>query len=93
MPDGKSDTLLRHELVARPEGWMRLQWPLIVRWVHDTVIEEVLDRAELATGNVPARPHQRSRWVKSLLALSARRAPRRAATCASVNLRGAEADN
>lgn len=72
-PDGKAGALLRHEVVATPEGWMRMRWPLIVRWIHDTVVEEVMDRAEVATGNAPIRSHQRSRWVKILLALGAPR--------------------
>lgn len=76
LPDGKGGTVLRHELVARSEGWMRVQWPLVVRWVHDAVLEELLDRAELGTGHVPAHPHQRSPWVRSLLSWPARPCPR-----------------
>lgn len=70
-------TVLRHELVASPEGWMRLQWPLLVRWIHDAVIEEVFDRAEVATGSTPASSYQRSRWVRILLARGAPRPRRR----------------
>lgn len=71
--DGETGTLLRHEVVATPHGWMRMRWPLIIGGIHDAVLEEVLDRAEVATGNVPSRPHQRSRWVRVLLALGAPR--------------------
>ncbi len=71
--DENAGALLRHEVIARPEGWMRLRWPLIVRWLHDTVVEEVFDQAERAMGNPPAHPHQRSWWVKSLWALAAKR--------------------
>jgi hypothetical protein len=73
LPDGRAGTVLRHELVAEPEGWMRARWPLAVRWVHHTVLEELLDRAELGTGNAPAQPHQRSLWVRSLLSVGAPR--------------------
>lgn len=71
-PDENAGAVLRHEVVANPKGWMRLKWPLIIRWVHDAVIEEVLDRAEMATGTVPAQPYQRSRWVRALLAAGAK---------------------
>ena len=72
-PHGNAGAVLRHEVVADPEGWMRLKWPLIVRWVHDAVVEEILDRAEVATGTLPAQPHQRSPWVRCLLTLGAKR--------------------
>lgn len=70
-PDN-AGAVLRHEVVANPEGWMRLKWPLIIRWVHDAVVEEVLDRAEVATGTVPVQPYERSLWVRSLLAVGAK---------------------
>ena len=70
--DKDAGTVLRHEVVANPQGWMRLKWPLIVRWVHDAVVEEVLDRAEVATGTVPVQPYQRSLWVRALLAVGAK---------------------
>jgi hypothetical protein len=72
-PHGQSSAVLRHEVIADPTRWMRLRWPLMVRWIHDAFVEEVLDQAERALGGFPAHPHQRSRWVKSLLALGARR--------------------
>ena len=69
--NGKTGAVLRHEVIADPQGSMRLKWPLIIRWIHDAVVEEVLDRAEVATGHAPAQPYQRSRWVRSLLTLGA----------------------
>jgi hypothetical protein len=71
-PDKNAGAMLRHEVVANPEGWMRLKWPLIIRWVHDAVVEEVLDRTEVATGTVPVQPYKRSLWVRSLLAMGAK---------------------
>jgi len=71
-PDGEDGAVLRHEVIANPKGWMRLKWPLIVRWVHDAVVEEVLDRAEVATGNMPTQPYQRSLWVRGLLGAGAK---------------------
>jgi len=75
IPDGSDGTLLRHELVGRPQGRMRVLWPLAMRWLHDTVVEELLDRAERGTGTVPAQPYQRSWWVRTLRAVPS---PRRA---------------
>lgn len=43
LPDGRAGTILRHELVAQPVGWMRARWPLGVLWVHDALVEELLD--------------------------------------------------
>ena len=58
-PADASRTVLRHVLRARPIGGMRLLWPLVVRWVHDAVLEDLFDRAEAAVGTGPARP---ARW-------------------------------
>ncbi len=71
-PDENAGAVLRHEVVANPEGWMRLKWPLVIRWVHDAVVEEVLDRAEVATGTVLVQPYQRSLWVRALLAVGSK---------------------
>ena len=38
-------TLLRHDLTARALGHTRLLWPLVIRSVHDAVIEDAFDRA------------------------------------------------
>jgi hypothetical protein len=54
-PLGADRTLLRHELAARMVGSMRLGWPLAVRWLHDVVLEDLLDRAEDAVGAPPGR--------------------------------------
>lgn len=73
-PAGPSATVLRAEGVGRLRGPMRLQWPLAVRWAHDTMIEELLDRAESALGVGPARPVRRSPWVRLLRWLECPRA-------------------
>ncbi|HUG86322.1 MAG TPA: hypothetical protein VMM13_17280, partial [Euzebya sp.] len=41
-------SVLRHVIQARPRGRMRLLWPLVVRWLHDAVLEDLLDNAEHA---------------------------------------------
>ena len=56
--------LLRHVLVAQPRGTYRLLLPLVVRWIHDAVIEDLLDRAETAVGGGPSAPARWSPWVR-----------------------------
>jgi len=41
-----------------------LTWPLVIRWLHDAVLEDLLDRAGYAVGDPPARPVQWSLWVR-----------------------------
>jgi hypothetical protein len=40
------DEVLRHTVEGHVEGWMRLGWPLVVRPLHDALLEDLLDRAE-----------------------------------------------
>lgn len=59
-------SVLRHELVMTVTGASRLTWPLFFRPLHDALIEEALDRAQLAAGLPPDRPATRSAWVRTL---------------------------
>ncbi|HET8651871.1 MAG TPA: hypothetical protein VFM13_04775 [Gaiellaceae bacterium] len=69
-------TTLRHTLVATPRGRMRIAWPLILRWLHDALIEDALDRAEGATTGTPVTKRRWSLWVRLLRAvLRSRRRP------------------
>jgi len=71
--DGPSrGCLVRHELHGRSEGSMRLMWPLVVRWVHDAVVEDAFDRVERALGVGPARPATWTPYVRLLRAAHAR---------------------
>ncbi|MBW4720098.1 SRPBCC family protein [Saccharothrix obliqua] len=36
---------IRHTVTGRAVGWMRLGWPLAVRWLHDALIEDMFDKA------------------------------------------------
>ncbi len=65
-PAGPSHTLVRHVVDGRTSGPMRLLWPLAVRWLHDAVLEDLLDRVEVATGTAPARPARWTPWVRLL---------------------------
>ena len=56
--------VLRHEIVGRLVGLGLLSWPLVIRWLHDAVLEELLDRAGYAVGDPPARPASWSPWVR-----------------------------
>ncbi|HEX6674476.1 MAG TPA: SRPBCC family protein [Actinomycetes bacterium] len=72
---------LRHVLVGRPRGLRTLlSWLLVVRPLHDAVLEDLLDRAELAVSGRVLRPARWSWWVRLLRRRLARRLlePRRA---------------
>ncbi|GAA4962927.1 SRPBCC family protein [Kineococcus glutinatus] len=79
LPQGPSRTLLRHTLEGRLEGGMRLLWPLVVRWLHDALLEDALDRAQRAVEGSVARPARWSPWVRLLHRVETARA-RRAGT-------------
>ncbi len=76
------ETLLVHQLAARLSGRFRLIWPLAVRWLHDALIEDLLDRAELElTGSVrtPAHWNRYVRLLRAALGRTGTSAPRTAA--------------
>jgi hypothetical protein len=52
---GPDRAVLRHVVACRARGGMRLLWPCVVRPVHDGILEQILDRAELALGTGPER--------------------------------------
>jgi hypothetical protein len=64
--DGR--TVLRHALEARPRGAMRLLWPLAVRWLHDALIEDSLDRAAADLAGGAWQPRRLGIWVRALRA-------------------------
>ncbi|RMI30345.1 SRPBCC family protein [Nocardia stercoris] len=64
---GPDRCLVRHIVVARPRNLTgRLAWALVIRWCHDAVIEELLDRTATAVGHPPATPARWSVWVRLL---------------------------
>lgn len=71
--DGDS-CVLRHLVVARPKGRMRVLVPLVVRWLHDALLEDLLDNAERAATGTVIRPYRYTPWVRLLRWLSAPRA-------------------
>ncbi|PSL58012.1 hypothetical protein B0I31_101227 [Saccharothrix carnea] len=63
---------LRHTLTGRPRGLMRLGWPLAVRWLHDALLEDLLDNAARAAGHPPVHPARWSPLVRLLRAVARR---------------------
>lgn len=57
---------LQHVIVAQPRGRMRLLWPLAVRWLHDAVVEDLLDNAEHAAAELTGTPAPTARTTWSL---------------------------
>ncbi|APU39046.1 hypothetical protein [Streptomyces sp. TN58] len=59
LPVDGERTVLRHTLAMTVSGVSRVTWPLAYRAAHDAVLEDSLDRAELAcTGTIA----HRARW-------------------------------
>ncbi len=63
--DGPDGTRLRHVLEIRASGWALLNWPLVFRPLHDALIEDSLDRAQLSCGERPEGAKW-SAWVRVL---------------------------
>ncbi|WP_030564314.1 SRPBCC family protein [Streptomyces aureocirculatus] len=68
-PLGERRCRVRHVMELEPRGVERLLWPTVVRPVHDTMVEEVLDNVERAAAGGCARPVRWSRRVRLLNAL------------------------
>jgi uncharacterized protein DUF2867 len=86
VPRGPERAVLRHAVDARAHGWMRVVWPCVLRPVHDGIVEQILDRAEIALGTGPARPTELAA-IARLARWTAR--PRARATAPSEPIGGA----
>ncbi|MGP3952653.1 DUF2867 domain-containing protein [Streptomyces sp. 7N604] len=65
-PLGPGRCRVRHTLEAEQRPTLWVGWALAVRWMHDTVVEEIFDNVErVATGAV-RRPVRWSPWVRLL---------------------------
>lgn len=72
--DSEGVVELRHVLAGRPKRPKALlTWLLITRPIHDAVLEDLLDRAELAVSGRVLQPARWSRWVRVLRRLFAGR--------------------
>ncbi len=58
-------TMLRHLIEMQVQGMARLIWPLAICPLHDALLEDALDRAEIYAGGQPAERGW-SLWVKFL---------------------------
>ncbi len=69
----KGQCRLVHEVAGRARGWVHLTWPLVIRWLHEALIHDLLDNAQrAATGELP-KPARWSPWVRLLRGTTARR--------------------
>jgi hypothetical protein len=57
---------LVHTLEGTLHGRGRLLWPLAVRWLHDALVEDVLDRAAQVSGAVPTDRARHTPYVRFL---------------------------
>jgi hypothetical protein len=64
-----ADGALTHVLTASLHGRARLTWPLFFRPLHDALLEDLLDRAELALTGRVERPVRWSPYVRFLRGL------------------------
>jgi hypothetical protein len=77
-PAGPGAAVLRHVAEARFSGRWLVIWPLVVRPLHNALIEDLLDRAELAVTGTVAGPARWSPWVRLLRGRLRRRRARAA---------------
>ena len=61
--------VLGHELVISPAGFARVSWPLFFGPMHDALIEDSYDRAQVELGHAPEAFAQYSAWVRFLRAV------------------------
>ena len=79
VPEGPARCRLVHTIEGTARGRMLLLWPLVIRWMHEALVQDLFDRVErTATGRVSAGPARWSAWVRLLRRL--RGFPRRDTT-------------
>ncbi|HET9449458.1 MAG TPA: hypothetical protein VFO83_01175, partial [Aggregicoccus sp.] len=76
--DAEGGATLRHVLEMDTRGPALVSWPLLFRPLHDALIEDALDKAELALLGRVEHPARWSWRVKLLRSLLRRRRPARA---------------
>lgn len=68
---GISGTTLRHTIDMSLAGAAMLSWPLVIRPLHDALVEDALTQAQVALGEPPT-PVAWSPWVRLLRRLVGR---------------------
>jgi hypothetical protein len=71
-PISPTKTKLRHVIDMQVTAKASLAWLIVIRPLHNTVLEDLLDRAQVATGGQPP-PRKWSRWVRFLRWIMRRR--------------------
>jgi hypothetical protein len=64
LPDGNAR--VKHVIEATLEGSMVLGWTLVIRWLHDALVEDGMDRVEAWVAQREWKPRELSPYVKSL---------------------------
>ncbi|MFJ9370934.1 SRPBCC family protein [Nocardia sp. NPDC101769] len=67
--DSDGTVVLTHLIAMRLRGSARLLWPLVVRWLHDACLEDILDQAERELTGTVRRPARWSPYVRLLRAV------------------------
>ena len=62
---GSSGATLRHTIDMALVGSARISWPLVIRPLHDALVEDALTNAQVALGEQPT-PKRWSPWVQLL---------------------------
>lgn len=65
LPAGDS-VIVRHIIDAESDLLTWLRWQIMIRPLHDALVQDALDLAERGTGGEPEKPAQWSTWVKLL---------------------------
>jgi hypothetical protein len=66
IPGGPHTCCVRHVVEGRTTGSMRVVWPVAMRWLHDAVVEDLLDRIATDAGRPPAHRARWSWWVRQI---------------------------
>jgi len=65
---GPHTCVLRHVLTGQSRtARAQLRWLLATRWLHDALLEDLLDNASRAAGQPPEHPARWSPWVRLLM--------------------------
>ncbi|MFC4041191.1 DUF2867 domain-containing protein [Dactylosporangium siamense] len=64
-PDGDG-TAVVHVIRGRLTGGMRVLWPVAIRWLHEALLQDLLDNAERAGTGTVRTPARWSPWVRLL---------------------------
>lgn len=65
LAEGHSGTVLRHTIEMSLVGSALLSWPVVIRPLHDALVEDALTNAQIALGEPPT-PLPWSPWVRFL---------------------------